>query len=66
MIIREIAWDKNDQPTLYKSSAVFTMVDGKRVLANPGFIAPTLQEVATLVQHSECSFESIWVESEQR
>ena len=61
MIIKAIAWDENDKPTLYKSSEVYTIVNNKRVLANPGFIAPTLEEIVALVQHSECSFESIWV-----
>ena len=61
MTIQCIARDKDDRPTLYKSSAVYTYVDGQRVLASEGFIASTLEEVVRLVQHAECSFKHIWV-----
>jgi hypothetical protein len=65
MIIHAVAWDKDDQPTLYRSNAVYTYVDDKRVLASQGFEAPTLQEIVSLVQHAEISFKSIWVNTER-
>ena len=64
MTIQCIARDKYDRPTMYKSSAVYTIdSQGNRVLASEGFVAPTLEEIAKLVQHAECSFASIWVKS---
>ena len=62
MIIKIIERDKDNNPTLYQSSAVYTIQNGQRVCVNAqGFIAPTLEEVVSLVQKAECDFDFIAV-----
>ena len=61
MIIKAVEWDNNDKPTRYVSSAVYTLVDGKRTLVSNGLVADTLEEIVSLVQHAECNFDFITV-----
>lgn len=48
MIITPVAWDNDNNPTMYESGPVYTVVRGQRVWVSGGYRAATVAEICQL------------------